>query len=89
MGISSIEIRTDSQFMINCMTNWIQNWKRNRWLTKNHEPVKNRAELERLDEQAQNLRIKWTHVRGHVGEHGNEQADMLAKQGAEKSRRLL
>ncbi|CAH1787986.1 unnamed protein product, partial [Owenia fusiformis] len=32
-----------------------------------------------------NINIKWTHVRGHSGIHGNEQADQLAKRGLAKN----
>ena len=28
------------------------------------------------------VQVKWTHVRGHAGIYGNEQADKLATDGA-------
>lgn len=40
---------TDSQFTINCMTQWIQNWKRNDWKTASGGPVKNKIDLQTLD----------------------------------------
>ena len=37
---------TCSQFLINCITVWIKNWKVNNWMTKDRKPVKNREDLE-------------------------------------------
>uniref|UniRef100_A0A915HHT0 Ribonuclease H1 n=1 Tax=Romanomermis culicivorax TaxID=13658 RepID=A0A915HHT0_ROMCU len=87
LGISRLEIRTDSQFVINCMTKWLDGWKMNGWMTKANEEVKNIVELKRLDECRENILVKWTYVAGHVGIAGNEEADKLAKKGAVKSRK--
>jgi len=55
-------------------------------LQKN-EPVKNRVELEALDEamkMSPRVIVKYKHVRGHCGILGNEEADSLAVLGAQK-----
>jgi len=84
MKIKKLNLHTDSEFVINCMTKWIQNWKRNNWRTAKKEPVKNKEDLVALDTilQESGVKVKWTHVRGHRGVHGNEQADRLANAGA-------
>lgn len=85
LGCRRINLHTDSKFVIRAMTGWIENWKRNGWRLATGEPVKNREDFERLDELCEGIEVKWTHVRGHVGIEGNEQADQLARAGALKS----
>ena len=87
--MDKILIHTDSQFVINCVQSWMPKWKKNGWKTSNQEPVKNKIELEVLDKElsgakAQKIAVKFQHVRGHQGIYGNEKADELARQGAEK-----
>ena len=65
----------------------MKNWKNNGWKTVKNEPVKNREELEALDRainMSPTLNIKYKHVPGHCGIHGNEEADKLAVMGAHK-----
>lgn len=85
-GIKKLKLHTDSMFVINCVTQWMDGWKKNGWITSKKEPVKNKMELEHLDAALsdKSLQIEWVHVRGHVGIKGNEEADRLARLGAEK-----
>ena len=85
--MKAILIHTDSNFLIDCVTKWMKNWKKNGWKTAKNEPVKNREELEALDRASQMappLKIKYKHVKGHSGISGNEEADQLAVMGAKK-----
>jgi len=84
-SIAKLDIHTDSQFLINCITKWMPNWKRNAWMTADKKPVKNKADLLALDQVMADARIvvKWTHVPGHAGVRGNEEADRLAREGAQ------
>ncbi|XP_002730361.1 ribonuclease H1-like [Saccoglossus kowalevskii] len=81
MNIKSITIYTDSMFTINCITQWIHNWKRNNWKTKSGVVV-NKEEIVELDALCKQIDVKWVHVPGHSNIHGNEEADKLAKAGA-------
>ncbi|XP_042232543.1 ribonuclease H1-like isoform X2 [Homarus americanus] len=81
-GFSKVSIHTDSQFMINCMTSWLKNWKKKNWVKSDGEPVKNKEDLIALDAASEDLAVKWVHVKGHAGHEGNEIADKLARQGA-------
>ncbi|XP_050546048.1 uncharacterized protein LOC126908178 [Daktulosphaira vitifoliae] len=84
-GVGKINIHTDSKFVIQCVTEWMPRWKVNGWKTSDKNPVKNKEMLEMLDKKIQLMEIvSWTHVRGHQGIEGNEAADKLARQGAEK-----
>jgi len=85
--MKKILVHTDSNFLIDCVTKWMKNWKKNGWMTAKKEPVKNRVELEALDEALEmspRVLVKYKHVRGHCGIVGNEEADSLAVLGAQK-----
>ena len=84
-GIKKLKIHTDSKFALQCVNEWMPGWKKKGWKTATGQPVKNRAELEVLDRAIteSEIKISWEHVRGHIGIHGNERADALARMGAE------
>ena len=48
--VTKLKILTDSKFLIQCVKDWMPGWKRNNWRTAKNEPVKNRLELEELDQ---------------------------------------
>ncbi|MCE4224160.1 ribonuclease HI [Methylobacterium sp. C25] len=77
---TAIEMRCDSQYVVKSVTEWIPGWKRRGWRTASG-PVKNVDLMERLDTLAQGRDVRWTWVRGHSGEVGNERADRLAAIG--------
>ena len=79
----SVEIHTDSQYVKNGMTTWMQNWKKKNWRTADKKPVKNQDLWQKLDELAANIEIHWVWVKGHAGEEFNERCDELARSCAE------
>ncbi|XP_066998106.2 ribonuclease H1 isoform X2 [Anabrus simplex] len=83
-GVKKILINTDSKFLISCITQWIHKWKKNNWTLINGGSVKNKEDLVNLDEAMKGISVKWNHVRGHQGIHGNEMADKLARAGADR-----
>ena len=78
---SRVRLHTDSQYVANGITTWIQDWKRRDWRTADRKPVKNAELWKRLDELARRHDIEWIWVRGHSGHDGNERADELANRG--------
>jgi ribonuclease HI len=52
-------VYTDSQFMINCMTKWIQKWKSNDWKLSTGENVKNIPDLKCLDLVCSKIKVNW------------------------------
>jgi ribonuclease HI len=82
-----LEIRTDSQYVINAATTWSKNWIKKGWKSTNGKEVQNRDLFERMldliDKKKGN--VKFTYVPGHQGVEGNEKADQLAVAGATKS----
>ena len=74
------EIRTDSRYLVDMCTRWMAGWKRKGWKRKGKDPIKNLDLVKELDRLLQLRPIRWTWVRGHVGEPGNEYADRLTNQ---------
>ncbi|XP_053315852.1 ribonuclease H1-like [Spea bombifrons] len=84
-NITKLVLYTDSMFTINGITKWIHSWKTNGWKLSTGQNVINREDFERLDRLREGMDIKWMHIPGHAGFQGNEAADRLAREGAQKS----
>ncbi len=76
---SIIHIHTDSLYVKDGITNWINAWKEKNWRRADGKPIKNIDLWERLDTLAQARNLKWHWVRGHNGHVENERVDRLAK----------
>lgn len=82
-GSESIQIFTDSSYVVSGITKWIKNWKRNGWKTKTKEDVLNKdlwMELDVLISDTGSIggKLHWKYVGGHVGIVGNERCDHIA-----------
>ena len=75
---SDITIITDSNYVKDGITKWIDNWKNKGWKTANKKPVKNKDLWIALDEVSKNHSIDWQWIKGHSGHPQNERADELA-----------
>ena len=75
-----ISLYTDSKYVMDGITRWLPNWKKNGWKTSNKKsPVKNVDFWQRLDELAGGHEIRWIWVKGHAGHAENERVDELAR----------
>ena len=77
-----IEIFTDSKYVKNGITEWINTWVLNNWKTSKKEDVKNKDLWVELHKLNQSLNVKWKWVKAHAGDPLNEEVDMLAKNAA-------
>ncbi|MDC0167507.1 ribonuclease HI [Candidatus Pelagibacter sp.] len=77
-----IEIFTDSKYVKNGITEWINTWILNNWKTSKKENVKNKDLWLELHKLNQSLNVKWNWVKAHAGDPLNEEVDMLAKEAA-------
>ena len=77
----SVELYTDSKYVMNGITQWIQNWKKNNWRTAAKKDVKNKELWQKLDQLISQHQVQWHWVKGHSGDAGNETADLLANKG--------
>ena len=80
-----IEVFTDSKYVMQGITEWIKNWKNNHWKTSQKKDVKNKDLWVLLDTVSAKHDVKWSWVKGHAGDYGNEIADKLATQAILKS----
>jgi ribonuclease HI len=78
-----VEVVSDSKYVILGITEWIPNWMQNNWRNANKKPVLNRELWEELYKLAQELRPKWTYVKGHNDHEHNDRADLIATSFAE------
>jgi len=81
--VFDIEIVSDSKYVILGITEWIFNWQKNSWRNSNRKLVLNRELWEELYKLTQELKPKWTYVKGHNGDKYNERADEIATSFAE------
>ena len=72
-----LAIRTDSKYLIDGFSKWIQGWKRKGWRTASGSPVLNRDLWELLD-QARLSGVPLIHVKGHSGDPDNDRCDVIA-----------
>ena len=77
-----IKIYTDSQYVRNGITEWINTWLTNNWKTSKKEDVKNKDLWIELYKLNQSLNVKWNWVKAHAGDTLNEEVDILAKEAA-------
>ena len=73
-----IDFYTDSKYLQNGITDWIDNWKHNGWRTSRKSRVKNKTLWQELDRLVQLHQISWHWTQGHAGNRGNERAHRLA-----------
>ena len=81
---ATIEITTDSMYVKNGISQWIDNWRKNDWKTSAKKPVKNKELWIELDAQITKHTINWQWVKGHAGNVHNETADFLARKYIEE-----
>ena len=74
---AQLSIRTDSRYLIDGFSKWIQGWKRKGWRTASGGAVLNRDLWERLD-QARLEGVSLVHVKGHSGDPDNDRCDAIA-----------
>jgi ribonuclease HI len=84
-GKYSIEVYTDSAYLVNCINHkWYIAWQKNGWKNAAKKPVENRDLWERLFSLLSLYRVAFIKVAGHSGNELNERADELARQGIDK-----
>ncbi len=79
-----IRITTDSKYVLQGMTEWIEGWKAKGWRTASKKPVMNADLWQALDELVRVYDIDWHWVKGHSGHPENELADELANRGIDE-----
>lgn len=81
-----VDLYTDSVYVRNGISSWIDSWKANNWKTSAKKPVKNAELWQQLDEARLRHKVSWHWVKGHAGHPENERCDELARKGVDENR---
>ena len=79
-SLKQIKIFTDSNYVKEGMTVWIENWEKNNWKTADKKNVKNVDLWKKLKDLVKSKQIEWCWIKGHSGNLMNDLADKLAKE---------
>jgi ribonuclease HI len=82
----NVTLHTDSRYLIDGMTKWIDGWQRKGWINASKKPVRNEDLWHLLIELAARHDSTWEWVKGHNGHPENERVDKLASDAAEAAR---
>tara|TARA_B100000989_G_scaffold221422_1_gene169124 strand:+ start:105 stop:539 length:435 start_codon:yes stop_codon:yes gene_type:complete len=80
----SININTDSKYVINGASSWLKKWRLNEWTGSSNKKIKNIDLWKKLDLLLDSTDVKWNWIRGHSGNKFNEEVDRLARSQAYK-----
>jgi ribonuclease HI len=78
LGAKEVDVFTDSEYLVNGITKWVNGWQKNGWITSTKSEVLNRDLWEELLSISQDIKINWNHIRGHRGHLYNERVDEIA-----------
>ena len=79
-SLKEIKIYTDSIYLKEGITVWIEKWEKNNWKTSDKKNVKNIDLWKKLKELTKPIRVEWCWIKGHSGDPMNDLADKLAKE---------
>tara|TARA_R110001592_G_scaffold260282_1_gene524713 strand:+ start:35490 stop:35921 length:432 start_codon:yes stop_codon:yes gene_type:complete len=83
-GATKVVLTTDSEYVRQGITSWLENWKKRGWKTASRKSVKNVDLWQRLEAEAERHEVEWRWVKGHSGHRENEIADQLANRGIDE-----
>lgn len=84
----NVNLYTDSVYVKNGITQWIEGWIASNWRKKHSTEVKNKELWQKLHSLSQKHNIIWHWVKGHSNNQGNNIADMLAVEKRKEAERL-
>ncbi|MEM6781179.1 MAG: ribonuclease HI [Pseudomonadota bacterium] len=75
---ADVHIYTDSKYVMDGVTQWLEGWKAKGWKTAAKKPVKNEDLWREIDSLIRVHNVNFTWVKGHAGHPENEYVDKLA-----------
>ncbi len=81
---SQVKIYTDSKYVMDGVTKWLDGWKAKGWKTAAKKPVKNKDLWQEIDKVIAKHSVEFEWVKGHAGNQDNERVDELARYGIPK-----
>ena len=82
-----VQLFTDSEYLRDGITTWVDSWKARHWRTADRKPVKNEDLWRALDEICARHTVQWHWLKGHAGHPDNERCDELARAEISKLRK--
>ncbi len=82
----NVDLYTDSVYVRDGISTWIEGWKAKDWKTSARKPVKNADLWHKLDLARTRHNVNWHWVKGHAGHPENERCDELARKGVDENR---
>lgn len=79
-----VDLYSDSKYVIDGITKWVEGWKKRGWVNASKKPVRNEDLWHDLIEVSAEHQINWHWVKGHNGHPENERVDQLASAEAER-----
>ncbi len=84
----TVDIYTDSKYLQQGITEWINKWLKNNWRTSANQPVKNIDLWQELYKEIGKHAVNWQWIKGHGENMGNIEADKLAVYGRDTAVKL-
>ncbi|MBO6945400.1 ribonuclease HI [Altererythrobacter sp.] len=84
-----VSLYTDSKYVIDGITKWIEGWQKRGWKTAAKKPVLNEDLWRQMLDEVGRHKITWHWVKGHNGHPENERVDQMASERAEQAGRGL
>jgi ribonuclease HI len=75
---SQVRFHTDSSYLLNGATSWLEDWKKRDWKRK-HGQLQNIDLWKEMDLELAKHQVDWVWVKGHAGNPMNERVDELAR----------
>ena len=73
-----VNLSTDSKYVMDGVTQYLESWVQNGWKKSNKKPVLNMDLWRELTQELARHKINWHWVKGHAGHPENERVDALA-----------
>jgi ribonuclease HI len=81
---AKVHFYTDSSYVANGVSTWINGWRRNSWKNKAGQEIANVDLWQKIDNLLNIFEIKMENIEGHVGIPANERADAIATSFADE-----
>lgn len=79
-----VQLFTDSKYVMEGATKWLNGWVKNNWKTSNKKSVANQDLWEKLLPLLEKYRINWNWVKGHSDNEFNNKCDEIARKLAKQ-----
>lgn len=84
----SVQIVTDSEYVLKGMTEWVARWQSNGWRNSRRRAVENQDLWKRLLDLVGTHEVEWCWVKGHANNPDQNRCDGLARGAAQHQQEL-